>query len=202
MTVLGLIPARRGSKRLPGKNTRLLGGKPLIAWTIEAAQQSKTLTHIVCSTDDEAAMGVCLEHDVDVIVRPPELATDGATTEDVVRHALGIHRCDSPRDILCLLQPTSPFRTAEDIDRCVEMARDGYSVVSGIEWQGAWRPNGAVYAVPVPLFHSGGFKADEVYRMPAGRSVDIDTAEDFELAERMVRLNASAISEGRYGKGD
>ena len=118
MNVLGLIPARKNSRRLPGKNIRRLAGKPLIVWTIEAAKQSKLITHLVCSTDDERVMEVCRDHHVDILVRPAHLATDEARSEDVVLHALEFCPCD----YVCLLQPTSPLRLPEDIDRCINEA--------------------------------------------------------------------------------
>lgn len=185
---VGVIPARKGSKRLPGKNTRMLGGKPLIAWTIEAARQSQYLTHLACSTDDEAVMRICVDRGVDVIVRPAELATDEARSEDVVLHALGLYPCD----YVCLLQPTSPFRVAEDIDDGIVIAlRYGgaVSTEAGLVHAlgAAIRPNGAVYVAQVggPCRLSG-----VAYFMPPERSIDIDTLEDFERAERMVGVLA------------
>ena len=112
--VLALIPARGGSKGLPGKNIRPAGGKPLIAWTVEAARASRFIDRIVLSTDDDAIMNVARDWGCDVpFRRPAELATDTATSLDVALHALDAL---PGFDVLVLLQPTSPLRTSDDID--------------------------------------------------------------------------------------
>lgn len=182
MTIVGLIVARQGSRRLPGKNMRPLCGKPLIAWTIEAAKASRLLTDIVCSSDDERVIDLCVELDVEVIVRPAELATDTATSESVILHALERY----PADVVCLLQPTSPLRIAEDIDACVAAAmRAGCALTESMSDPG--KPNGAVYAARTEHFRlHGGFHGAVGLVMPARRSVDIDTADDFERAEKLM----------------
>lgn len=190
LTILGLIVARAGSKRLPAKNVRPLAGKPLVTWTIEAAKQSRLLTHIVCSTDDEMVMELCVEHDVWVIVRPGELATDEATSESVVRHALMSYPCD----YVCLLQPTSPLRIAEDIDACVAAAmraQCGAAVTESMASPGV--PNGAVYVARVERFQACGFKGAVGVVMPTKRSVDIDTLEDFEKAEALMMAQREVV---------
>lgn len=112
--VLGLITARGGSKGLPGKNILPAAGKPLIAWTIDAARASRAIDRLVLSTDDVAIANVARAHGCDVpFMRPPELATDTASSMDVVMHALD---AIPGFDIVVLLQPTSPLRTAADID--------------------------------------------------------------------------------------
>ena len=115
--VLGIIPARGGSKGVPGKNIRTLGGKPLIAWTIEAAGKSKFLDAFVLSSDDEQIIAVAKEWGCPVpFVRPAALAQDDTTSVDVMLHALK----ELPGyDYLVMLQPTSPFRLPEDIDNCI-----------------------------------------------------------------------------------
>ena len=115
--ILGIIPARGGSKRIPQKNTKLLGNKPLIAWTIEAAEKSKYLTDFVVSTDAEYISDVAREYGSKVLERPKELATDWAKTIDVVLHAIRRVECN----IVVCLQPTSPFRTTNDIDGAIEL---------------------------------------------------------------------------------
>ena len=117
--VLGIIPARGGSKGVPMKNTRLFNGKPLIAWTIEAAKQSQYLDRVIVSSDHKDIMRVAREWGGDVPeARPEELARDDSTSIDVVLHLLD----QLPGyDYVVLLQPTSPFRTAADIDGCIEM---------------------------------------------------------------------------------
>lgn len=117
MKIFTLIPARGGSKRLPGKNIKPLNGIPLIAWTIRAAQESGVCTAIEVSTDDSQIAAVATEYGAEVPgLRPAELATDTATSVDVALYALDQYeRRNGPVDALMLLQPTSPFRSAETI---------------------------------------------------------------------------------------
>jgi len=126
--ILGLIPARGGSKGIPRKNVRLLGGKPLIAWTIDEAKKSKYIDRLVVSTDDHEIAEIARKYGADVpFMRPAELATDTARGVDVVLHAL--HKLPE-YDAVILLQPTSPFRTTADIDGAIEhWAAFGRSVV-------------------------------------------------------------------------
>ncbi|RDB42162.1 acylneuraminate cytidylyltransferase family protein [Halomonas sp. DQ26W] len=113
-----IIPARRGSKRLPGKNMRELAGKPLIQWTIEAAQQSRAIGTVIVTSDDPAVLSLALELGVDAVIdRPFELATDTAKTSAVIMHAIHFIKAQGVHpNTLCLLQATSPLRTANDID--------------------------------------------------------------------------------------
>ncbi|MCP6699710.1 acylneuraminate cytidylyltransferase family protein [Pseudomonas donghuensis] len=125
MKILGIIPARGGSKRLPGKNIKVLDGRPLIAWTIEAALQSRVIDGIVVSTDDPAIAKVATQYGGIVPgLRPEHLATDTATSVDVVLHALDEYEAvHGAVDGVMLLQPTSPFRSAESIRRAVSLFR-------------------------------------------------------------------------------
>ncbi len=122
-----MIPARGGSKGLPGKNIRDLAGKPLIAWTIEAALASRWIDRVILSSDDEEIIQVAGRWGcVAPFVRAGHLATDEATTVDVVIDAL--QRCPG-YDWVVVLQPTSPLRTANDIDECLsECINQGASV--------------------------------------------------------------------------
>lgn len=125
-TVLAVIPARGGSKRIPKKNVREVGGKPLIAHTIEQAAAADHLTEAVVSSDSEEIRRVAREHDGTVpFKRPADLATDEASTSAVVTHALDWYE-DRGRtfDVVCLLHPTTPLRTAADIDGAMEKFRD------------------------------------------------------------------------------
>ena len=136
--IVGLITARGGSKGLPGKNIRPLGGKPLIAWTISAAQRADSLVRVVVSTDDTEIADVAREYGAEVpFTRPAELAQDRSPHIDVVLHALdALASADGVvPDALVLLQPTSPFRTADDIDAAVRLAREksAPAVVSVVE---------------------------------------------------------------------
>jgi CMP-N,N'-diacetyllegionaminic acid synthase len=122
MRVLGIIPARGGSKGIPRKNVRLLMGKPLLQYTIEAAKLCKRISRTLLTTDDEeiAQLGRQLEIDVPFL-RPPELAQDDTPTLPVVQHAVRwVEAIEADRyDVICLLQPTNPLRTANLIDACI-----------------------------------------------------------------------------------
>ena len=117
--VLAIIPARGGSKRLPRKNLLNLAGKPLIAWTIEAAQRSRAVERVLVSTEDLEIAAVAKSYGAEVpFMRPPELATDNAKTIDVVLDML-LNVKHSGR--IVLLQPTSPLRTARHIDEALKL---------------------------------------------------------------------------------
>jgi len=123
MRVLGLIPARGGSKRVPGKNVRLLGGKPLIGWTIEAALKSGVCSELLVSTDDENIAKTANAWGASVPwLRPAELADDDTPSIDVLLHALDwIEQEKGEMDGVMLLQPTSPFRSAGNIADSVKV---------------------------------------------------------------------------------
>lgn len=126
-SVVGIVPARGGSKGLPGKNIRPICGKPLIAWTIEKAIKSRYLDVVLVSTDSPEIAGIAREHGAEVpFLRPAELATDTANSYDVIRHALEHYRQSTGREFAytALLEPTSPLRQDDDIDRVVA-ALDG-----------------------------------------------------------------------------
>lgn len=124
-TCLGLITARGGSKGVPRKNVRQVAGKPLIAWTIEAAQQASLLTRIIVSTDDEEIASIARELGAEVpFTRPKELAQDTTPHLNVVLHALSwlaAQQQFSPEYVFTL-QPTSPLRQPEDIDNLITLA--------------------------------------------------------------------------------
>lgn len=147
-----IIPARGGSKGLPRKNLKLLGGHPLIQWTIDAALGAG-LTPTV-STDDEDIARVSEEAGARVpFVRPAELATDEASVVDVVLHALD-HESSEPDDPVCLLQPTSPLRNAADIRRARAAYREGRRPVVSVSslgkplsWLFRLAPDGALASI-------------------------------------------------------
>jgi CMP-N,N'-diacetyllegionaminic acid synthase len=135
MKILALITARGGSKRLPGKNIRILGEKPLIAWSIDIAKDIPEVCDILVSTDDAAIASVCV--DVGAFVpwlRPPELATDTASSVDVALHALDWYEAEKGVvDGILLLQPTSPFRTKKTVLKGIELfCKNGYQPVLGV----------------------------------------------------------------------
>ncbi len=116
--ILAIITARGGSKRLPGKNILPLAGKPLIAWTIEAAQKSKYLDQIVVSSDDATILKISGDYGVETQKRPQALASDSATSFDAVKHV--IESTTEKYEIIVLLQPTSPLRNETHIDEGLE----------------------------------------------------------------------------------
>ena len=135
MRILAVIPARGGSKRLPGKNIRMLGEKPLIVWSIDAAKGIPEICDILVTTDSSEIAEICKESGVLVPwLRPAELATDTASSVDVAIHALDWYESEHGTvDGLLLLQPTSPFRTKETI--CTGIAlftKHGHSTVVGV----------------------------------------------------------------------
>lgn len=134
-TCVALITARGGSKGLPGKNIRLIGGKPLIVWTIEAALRSRSLERVIVSTDSEEIAVVARNAGAEVpFLRPAELARDDSPhilSSHHVLQWLAAHDQARP-DYLMLLQPTSPFRTTSDIDAALALAdeKSAIAVVS------------------------------------------------------------------------
>ena len=125
--VVAIIPARGGSKGLPRKNIRMLAGKPLIAYPIEAAKKSPLIQRVIVSTDDQEIATVAKQYGAEVpFLRPPELATDDATTESVLRHAvvwLEEHEKISV-DIVVFLQPTDIFRKSWMIKEVIQRLLD------------------------------------------------------------------------------
>jgi CMP-N,N'-diacetyllegionaminic acid synthase len=120
MKVLGLIPARGGSKGIPRKNIKIVAGKPLIAWTIETALKSRLLASVVVSTDDQEISEVARCYGAQIpFMRPSELARDDTPGVDPVLHAL---EALPEFDAVLLMQPTSPLRTVDDIDGCIRLA--------------------------------------------------------------------------------
>lgn len=128
--ILAIIPARGGSKGLPGKNIKDLCGKPLIFWSIDAAKSSKYIDEIIISTDDNEIVSVLQERGIQVPwIRPSYLASDEAKSIDVIIHALE-KSLNGPHDILVLLEPTSPLRDCDDIDKAIEMLESNNEATS------------------------------------------------------------------------
>ena len=121
--ILAIIPARGGSKGVPLKNRRLVAGKPLVQYSIDAALRSKRLTTVVVSTDDPAIGEIAGAGGVEVIDRPADMAGDTSPVIDAVRHVVETLEAKGrgkPHAIV-LLQPSAPLRTGEDIDRAIEL---------------------------------------------------------------------------------
>ena len=223
---IAIIPARGGSKRLPGKNIKLLGGKPLIAWTIEAAIKSNIFDHIFVSTDSEEIASVSRDYGAKVpFLRPAELASDTATTNDVVTHLVEWFEKEYNKEVttVAILQPTSPLRNAQHIQEAfkvmemkrakavvsvceleypiqfcnqlgVDGAMDGFIELGDMkrtqDLDSTYRLNGAIYIFDNTyvgrmndLYSEGTF----AYIMDSKSSIDIDTKDDFDLAEHLIR---------------
>ena len=167
--VLAVVPARGGSKGLPRKNIRVLAGKPLLAYTAEAALAARRLTRVVLTTDDEEIAEVGRQWGIEVpFLRPAELAEDDTPTLPVVQHAVRWleQRGDSFNSV-CLLQPTNPLRRAEHIDACIEL----------LESSGA---DAVVTVLPVPAEHNPHWV---YFRNPEG-ILKLSTGEPAPIARR------------------
>ena len=150
--VLGIIPARGGSKRLPRKNIAPLAGKPLICWTIDSAKASTFIDKAVVSTENEEIAEIARQSDcVEIIKRTDALASDEATINDVVTDLLSVYKKRGQFfEYIILLQPTSPLRTSNDIDRAFKLmevngARGVVSICRTehpVEWMGNLSPDG------------------------------------------------------------
>lgn len=204
---LGLIPARGGSKSVPRKNTRIIAGKPLIAWTIEAAQQARELDRWVVSTEDEEIAEIAQSYQAEVLPRPKELATDEATSLSVWQYVLSaIHA-----DILVNLYPTSPIREEGLIDRAIERflvtrptclatgficrnlpfgeADDGTTNLHGRQdIEGFFCDDGNVYVVDAQTVRAGLQYGDRLEHFLTDRecNIEIDDPFDFWLAEQVL----------------
>ena len=185
--ILAIIPVRKGSKRLPGKNTKLFAGEPLFVITLKEALNSKYIDHIVVSTDCPITKKICkIQYpNIEVIDRPEELATDKALSLDVIKHVLSI----KDHKTIVLLQATSPLRDAEQIDIAIEnfMMHDNGSLVSGYFHNGKFKFNGAIYINDRDVLQSCKINCynDSFLRYPMSKetSIDIDTKKDFKKAE-------------------
>ncbi len=214
---LALIPARGGSKGIPRKNLAPVAGRPLIAWTIDAAQEAASIDRIVVSTDDAEIGGVARSLGAEVLDRPAELAGDETPMLDVLVHAARALQADA----LVLLQATSPLRRADDIDAAVSLFDDSGAdcVVSVVGVPHAYRPgklvaldgDRVVASGDAPLHRGGppayarngpavlvvrtaglarrGLYGGDVraYVMSADRSLDVDTPDDLRLADVLLR---------------
>jgi len=133
-SILAVIPARGGSKGLPGKNIKELCGKPLVAWSVEQAKTSKYLDKIIVSTDDEKIAEKAKQYGAEVpFLRPAKLAQDGTPTIDVLIHLIDYLKDKGLNyDILVLLEPTSPLRKKGDIDSAIEILVENYEVTDSV----------------------------------------------------------------------
>ena len=120
--VIAVVPARGGSKSVPGKNIRPLGGKPLLAWSIEVARQVSEIDRIIVSTDDAQIASVGREYGAEVYARPAHLATDEALVIDALKDLIQTLRAEGEApEWIILLEPTCPLRTADDVRDCLKL---------------------------------------------------------------------------------
>lgn len=166
---IAIIPARGGSVGLPGKNIRMLGDRPLIAYTIEAARNAACVERVFVTTDDDEIADVAEYYGAEVLRRPKALATGDVQTGEVFLYTLRQLRADYdifPR-VLTLLQPTSPFRTAQDIDQAHDKLSDEGCVMS------AYQSRKFHWLMDedndfVPINHDPIFRVGRQWRDPAG----------------------------------
>ena len=145
MRVLGIIPARGGSKGIIRKNLKILGDKPLIAYSIEQALKSTLLSKVIVSTEDDEIAALAKAYGAEVpFVRPEILATDEASSIEVVQHAIAFFESNGEfYDAVCLLQPTSPFREKGFIDKAITTfkSENSLALVSVLEVPHEFNPH-------------------------------------------------------------
>jgi N-acylneuraminate cytidylyltransferase/CMP-N,N'-diacetyllegionaminic acid synthase len=223
--MLAIIPARGGSKGLPGKNIKFLNGKPLIVHTIEAASKTKAISEVIVSTDDVEIAEVAKKAGASIpFMRPPELALDNSLAIDAYLYT--VDKLERDRNIkineIVVLLPTSPLRTPVDIEQAVALfeRKDADSVISYVEedhpiawhkkiaadqriildeapiqnrqqYDKTYYPNGSIYIFKSAVLRAGKYFTEKsyAYLMPKERSIDIDTAFDFDLATFYLMRN-------------
>ena len=214
--ILGVCPARGGSKGIARKNLYPLNGIPLIAYTIKAAQDSR-LDDIIVTTDDDEIAAYSRSMGCKVVREPAMGQGEPGVIVKSVQYAVAEYERDGDYvDAVCLLQPTSPLRTVEDIDNVILAKHKTASVVSvcegihpkksysadGVSFAGYWRlapydkhldkcftRNGAIFWLVRPLLDDGALYTlnPKLYVMPKTRSIDIDTPEDMAIAEALLK---------------
>ena len=207
--ILGIIPARGGSKAIPRKNIKMIAGKPLIAWTIESAKKSTLLDNFVVSTEDKEIAKISERYGSEVIERPDELATDEAATLPVLQHVLSVMEADT----VVLLQPTSPVRDSSLIDKCIMRFRErgADNLATGFickfmeygtytkrrqDLEGFFYDDGNVYVIKADLIKKGKLfgKKAERFETTKEQNIEIDDDFDFWAAEQVLLRR---IREGR-----
>ena len=189
--ILGIIPARGGSVRIPRKNVKDLAGKPMMAWTIEAAKASK-IDRFVVTTEDAEIANVAEAWGAEVFDRDPKYA-DSSIYDAIFEVMDAI-----PSTWVVLLHPTSPLRTAEDIDACIDLCMT-HAAPSCVSCEFTVPvPNGAVYvAYSSWLREHRNFDGPRtvVYQMPTYRSVDVNVQADLERAEVLLKNPPKSLQE-------
>ena len=199
MRILGVIPARGGSKGVPRKNIRLLCGKPLLQYTADAAVSSRRLSRVILTTEDEEIAEVGRRIGLEVpFLRPPELAQDDTPMLPVVQHAVRwLEARGDTFDAICLLQPTNPLRRVEDIDHTIEL----------LEQSGA---DSAVTVLPVPMEYNphwvyfqdsdGYFRTSTGEADPIARRQDLPPAYHREGSVYVTRREVLMERQSLYGR--
>ena len=199
--ILGITPARGGSKGVPRKNIKMIAGKPLIAWAIEAAKQSKLIDKYIVSTEDNEISDIAKQYGSEVLVRPSNLATNSATMLSVLEHVVDKVPCD----IVVLLSPASPIRNSGLIDECInEFLENKYdSLATGFmckfqeygksasrrqDIKGFFYDDGNVYIMKADLIKKGDRYGKKIGRKIISReeNTDIDDEFDFWIAEQIL----------------
>jgi CMP-N,N'-diacetyllegionaminic acid synthase len=199
MRVLGIIPARGGSKGVPRKNIKQLCGKPLIAYTIEAAARSRLLTRTIVSTEDSEIAEVARALGADVpFMRPRELAEDTTPTLPVVLDAVKtLEATGESYDAVCLLQPTNPLRRAEDIDGCIELLETSAadSVISFLPVPETYNPKWVYWRS-----HTGEMVLSTGENEPVARRQDLPPAFHREGSVYATRTEIITTGRSLYGE--
>jgi CMP-N-acetylneuraminic acid synthetase len=206
--ILGVIPARGGSKGVPRKNIKILKGHPLVAWTIKDAMESRLINKFVVSTEDDEIAEISEKYGANVLRRPPELAGDGVISREVIAHALRILGGETS----VLLQPTSPVRRPGLIDRTIRTFKDWEwdSVATGFPYyiypphgvehrrqdiSKVFVNDGSVIVSKAETILNGSLFGEKAGALITTRdeNVDIDEEYDFWLAEKIIE---KGIQEG------
>lgn len=199
--ILGITPARGGSKGIPWKNIKMITGKPLIGWTIETALKSKLLDEYVVSTEDEEIASIAKGFGAKVLPRPKELADDHIKTIDVLQHANSIFK----PDIVVLLNATSPIRRKGLIDECISifLEKKVDTLVTGFickyepfaeeskrrqDVKGFFYDDGNIYVIKSSLIKEGKLCNKNIYYYYTDReeNINIDEPFDFWIAEKVL----------------
>jgi CMP-N-acetylneuraminic acid synthetase len=200
--ILAITPARGGSRGIPRKNITEICGKPLIAWTIEAAKKSKLIDRYVVSTEDREIARIAKEYGAEVLDRPKALARDKATTLSVLQHAL--KKIDA--DVVVLLQATSPIRNPGLIDTCIRqfIKKKADSLATGFvckyeeygkchrrrqDIKGFFYDDGNVYVMKADILRKGDRYGKRIEQVLTDReqNVEIDDEFDFWLAGQVLK---------------
>ena len=202
--ILGVIPARGGSKGVPRKNIKSICGKPLIAHSIIAAQNAKQLDEYLVSTDDEEIASIAHEYGATVLMRPKELATDEAKTISVLQH---IAKEKSEFQHIMVLQPTSPLRSSGLLDNCISdfLSGDYDNLATGHyckakefgshnnlrrqDYQGFFYDDGNVYILKKGLIELGKWFGNNIFRKEISKveNFEIDDEIDFLILETLMK---------------